>query len=98
MASSKKISDEELLQRVNNEISDALGYNDTLNEQRETANECIVPTHIPGMNSAETRENPLSLNISRIPPKKAPPLLQHVPERGGIYYHYFFRAFGAVLT
>ena len=39
MASSKKISDEELLQRVNNEISDALGYNDTLNEQRETAME-----------------------------------------------------------
>ena len=39
MASSKKISDEELLQRVNNEISDALGYNDTLNAQRETAME-----------------------------------------------------------
>jgi hypothetical protein len=39
MASSKKISDDELLQRVNNEISDALGYNDTINEQRETAME-----------------------------------------------------------
>ena len=39
MASSKKISDEELLQRVNNEISDALGYNDTIDKQRETAME-----------------------------------------------------------
>jgi len=39
MASSKKISDEELIQRVNNEISDALGYNDTIDKQRETAME-----------------------------------------------------------
>jgi hypothetical protein len=39
MASSKKISDDELLQRVNNEISDALGYNDTIDKQRETAME-----------------------------------------------------------
>ncbi len=37
MASSKKISDEELVQRVNNEIADALGYHDTVNEQREEA-------------------------------------------------------------
>ena len=37
MASSKKISDEELVQRVNNEIADALGYHDTVNEQREAA-------------------------------------------------------------
>ncbi len=37
MASSKKISDEELVQRVNNEIADALGYHDTVNNQREEA-------------------------------------------------------------
>ena len=39
MASSKKISDDELIQRVNNEIFDALGQNDTLNQQRESAME-----------------------------------------------------------
>ena len=39
MASSKKISDQELIQRVNSEIADALGYHDTVNEQRELAME-----------------------------------------------------------
>ncbi len=39
MASSKNISDEELVQRVNNEIADALGYHDTVNDQRELAME-----------------------------------------------------------
>ena len=37
MASSKRISDEELVQRVNSEIDYALGYHDTINEQRELA-------------------------------------------------------------
>ena len=36
MASSK-ITEDELLARVNSEISDALGYNDTVSRQRESA-------------------------------------------------------------
>lgn len=36
MASSK-VTDEELLSRIQGEITDALGYNDTISEQRETA-------------------------------------------------------------
>ena len=36
MASSK-ITDEELLTRVQSEISDSLGYSDTISKQRETA-------------------------------------------------------------
>ena len=39
MAASKKISDQELIQTVNSEIADALGYHDTVNEQRELAME-----------------------------------------------------------
>ena len=39
MASSKKISDPELVQRVNSEISSCLGYHDTINDQRELAME-----------------------------------------------------------
>ena len=39
MASSKKITDPELIQRVNSEISAALGYHETVNEQRELAME-----------------------------------------------------------
>ena len=39
MASSKKITDGELIARVNGDISDALGYHDIINEQRELAME-----------------------------------------------------------
>ena len=39
MASSKKITDPELIQRVNSEISAALDYHETVNEQRELAME-----------------------------------------------------------
>ena len=39
MASSKKLTDPEVIARINSEITESLGYSDLLSEQREKAME-----------------------------------------------------------